>query len=163
MSGGIAGTRLIGPKPACKKKGLISWTISRVGLVSASRLLTWPEFQKDLGHNGKASNLAVEIVHSKTSGRTVTRELIARKIRWSYIVWMAGLVNAVAMLPQFVQIIRTHNIQGLSLEMFVLYFLVQVAFSLEGFFTRNRMLMVCLALSAVVSAAIIVLVTYLRH
>ena len=73
------------------------------------------------------------------------------------------MVNAVAMLPQFLQIIRTNNVQGLSLEMFVLYFIVQVAFSVEGFFTRNRMLMVCLALSALVSAAIIVLVTYVRH
>ncbi len=93
----------------------------------------------------------------------MTRELIARKIRWPFIIWLAGMVNVVAMLPQFARIIRTRNIQGLSLEMFVLYFLVQVAFSLEGFFTKNRMLMVCMGLSAVVSGMIIVLVTYLRH
>ncbi len=68
-----------------------------------------------------------------------------------------------AMLPQLVRIIRTRNIAGLSLAMFVLYFLVQVAFSIEGFFKKNRMLMVCMGLSAVVSGMIIVLVTYLRH
>jgi hypothetical protein len=59
--------------------------------------------------------------------------------------------------------IRTRNIAGLSLVMFVPYFLVQVAFSIEGFFKKNRMLMVCMGLSAVVSGMIIVLVTSLRH
>jgi hypothetical protein len=49
------------------------------------------------------------------------------------------------------------------LAMFVLYFLVQVAFSIEGFFKMNRMLMVCMGLSAVVSGMIILLATYLRH
>jgi uncharacterized protein with PQ loop repeat len=93
----------------------------------------------------------------------VTRDLIARRIHWSFIIWLAGIVNVTAMLPQLVRIIRTRNIAGLSLAMFVLYFLVQVAFSIEGFLKNNRMLMVCMGLSAVVSGMIIVLVTYLRH
>lgn len=93
----------------------------------------------------------------------MTRDLIARRIHWSLIIWLAGMVNVTAMLPQLVRIIRTRNIAGLSLAMFVLYFLVQVAFSVEGFFKKNRMLMVCMGLSAVVSGMIIVLVTYLRH
>ena len=73
------------------------------------------------------------------------------------------MVNVTAMLPQLVGIIRTRNIEGLSLAMFVLYFLVQVAFSIEVFFKKNRMLMVCMGLSAVVSGTIILLVTYLRR
>jgi len=73
------------------------------------------------------------------------------------------MVNVTAMLPQLVRIIRTRDVAGLSLAMFVLYFLVQVAFSIEGFFKKNRMLMVCRGLSTVVSGMIIVLVTYLRH
>ena len=93
----------------------------------------------------------------------MTRDLIAKRIHWSFIIWLAGMVNVTAMLPQLVRIIRTHNIASLSLAMFVLYFLVQVAFSIEGFFKKNRMLMVCMGLSAVVSGLIIVLVTYLRH
>ena len=93
----------------------------------------------------------------------MTRDLIAKRIHWSFIIWLAGMVNVTAMLPQLVRIIRTRNIAGLSLAMFVLYFLVQVAFSIEGFFKNNRMLMVCMGLSAVVSGMIIVLVTYLRH
>ncbi len=93
----------------------------------------------------------------------MTRDLIAKRIHWSFIIWLAGMVNVTAMLPQLVRIIRTRNTEGLSLAMFVLYFLVQIAFSIEGFFTKNRMLMVCMGLSAVVSGTIILLVTFLRH
>ena len=91
------------------------------------------------------------------------RDEVAKKIRWSFIIWLAGLVNVGAMLPQLVKIIQTKNIEGLALEMFVIYFLIQVAFSFEGYFKRNMMLMVCLGLSALVSVTIISLVLYLRH
>ena len=93
----------------------------------------------------------------------MSRELIAKKIGWPFVIWLAGMVNVVAMLPQLDRIVRTHDIAGLSIAMFVLYFLVQVAFSIEGYFKENRMLLVCMGLSAVVSGTIIVLITYLRH
>lgn len=93
----------------------------------------------------------------------MTREDVAKKIRWPFIIWLAGLVNVGAMLPQLAKIIQTKSTEGLALEMFVIYFLIQVAFSLEGYFTRNKMLMVCLGLSALVSATIISLVFYLRY
>ena len=92
----------------------------------------------------------------------MTREEVAKKIRWDVIIWTAGLVNVGAMLPQLYQIFKTRNVEGVSLEMFVIYFFLQVAFSLQGFFRRDKMLMVCLGLSAVVSAVIIGLVVYLR-
>lgn len=92
----------------------------------------------------------------------MTREEVAKKIRWSAIIWFAGLVNVGAMLPQLAKIIQTKNVAGLSLSMFWIYLGIQVAFSLEGYFTRNRMLMWCLGLSAAVSACIIFLVLYLR-
>ena len=91
-----------------------------------------------------------------------TREEVARKIRWDSIIWTAGLVNVGAMLPQLYQIVTTWNVESLSLGMFVTYFFIQVAFSLQGFFRRDKMLMVCLGLSAVVSATIIGFVVYLR-
>lgn len=92
----------------------------------------------------------------------MTREEVAKKIHWDRIIWTVGLVNVVAMLPQLHQIATTRNVAGLSLGMFVTYFLIQVAFSLQGYFRRDKMLMVCLGLSAVVSAIIISLVLYLR-
>ncbi len=54
----------------------------------------------------------------------MTRDLIAKRIHWSFIIWLAGLVNVTAMLPQLARIIRTRNIEGLSLAMFMLYFLM---------------------------------------
>lgn len=92
----------------------------------------------------------------------MTREEFAKKIRWDVIIWTAGLVNVGAMLPQLYQILKTRNVEGVSLEMFIIYFFLQVAFSLQGFFRRDKMLMVCLGLSAVVSTVIIGLVVYLR-
>ena len=90
------------------------------------------------------------------------REEVAKRIRWDSIIWTAGLVNVGAMLPQLYQIVTTRNVEGLSLGMFVTYFFIQVAFSLQGFFRRDKMLMVCLGLSAVVSVTIIGFVVYLR-
>ena len=91
------------------------------------------------------------------------REDIAKKIRWPFIIWLVGFVNVGAMLPQLYQIITTKSIEGLSLSMFAIYMAIQVAFSLEGYFKRNTMLTVCMGLSALVSAVIISIVTYLRY
>lgn len=93
----------------------------------------------------------------------MTRDEFAAKIRWPFIIWLAGIVNVAAMLPQLYEIVKTWSVGGLSLSMFVIYFFVQVALSLQGFFKRDKMLMVCLGLSAIVSATIIGLVVYIRH
>ncbi len=92
----------------------------------------------------------------------MTREELARTIRWPRIIWLAGLVNVVAMLPQLVTILRTWDVTNLSLGMFVTYFTIQVLFSLHGFFNRDRMLLWCLGLSAVVSSVIIGLILGIR-
>lgn len=86
----------------------------------------------------------------------MNREQFAKRIRWSKIIWLVGLVNVVAMLPQLWQIVSTQQSRDVSLPMIVLYLLVQIFFSLQGFFTRDRMLMICLGLSAGVSLATIV-------
>ena len=93
----------------------------------------------------------------------MTRDEFAAKIRWPFIIWLAGIVNVAAMLPQLYEIVKTWSVGGLSLSMFVIYFFVQVALSLQGFFKRDKMLMVCLGLSGIVSATIIGLVVYIRH
>lgn len=88
----------------------------------------------------------------------MTREEFSKKIRWARIIWVMGIINVAAMLPQLYTILKTHKTDNLSVEMFAIYFFVQVSFSLEGYFIRNRMLMTCLGLSAVVSASIIGLI-----
>ncbi len=87
----------------------------------------------------------------------MNREEIAAKIRWVWIIWVFGFVNIVAMLPQLYKIIAARSVQGISREMFGIYFLIQVAFSLEGYFKRNRVLMVCMSLSAFISGIIILM------
>jgi hypothetical protein len=68
---------------------------------------------------------------------------VAKRVHWSFIIWLAGMVNVTAMLPQLVRIIRTRNIEGLSRAMVVLYFLVQVAFSIERVVRVMTMLGFC--------------------
>lgn len=93
----------------------------------------------------------------------MTREQVAEMIWWPYIIWAFGIINVGAMLPQLVRIIRTKKVEDLSLGMFCIYHGVQVAFSLQGFFRRDTMLMTCLGLSACVSLTIIVLIVRIRR
>jgi len=88
----------------------------------------------------------------------MTRESVAQLIHWNLIIWAFGIVNVVAMLPQLAKLVRTKETKGLSTGMFWIYFWIQVAFSFQGFFRRDEMLMWCLGLSAVVSITIIVLI-----
>jgi len=93
----------------------------------------------------------------------MSREQVADAIGWSYIIWTFGMLNVAAMLPQIIQIIRTREVEGLSLGMFFLYLAIQVAFSLHGLFMHDDMLMVSRGLSALVTASVIVLVIRFRY
>jgi len=90
------------------------------------------------------------------------REQVAITIRWEAIIWTAGILNAAAMLPQLIRLFTTKETAGISLEMFYIYGIIQIAFCLEGYFKRNAMLMWCLGLSAVVTTVTIATVYYLR-
>lgn len=87
----------------------------------------------------------------------MTREQFARKIRWNQIFWFIGIVNVTAQLPQTWKLVTTHITEGLALEMFLIYLLTQTGFALEGFFRRNRTMVVTLGLSAMVTIANITL------
>jgi uncharacterized protein with PQ loop repeat len=93
----------------------------------------------------------------------MTREQVAKKIHWQLIIWLFGFVNVVAMLPQLWQLIATRKTEGISISMFAIYMAVQIAFSADGYFKRNKTLFVCLGLSAVLSAANIVTIIILRR
>jgi len=90
------------------------------------------------------------------------REELAAKIKWEWIIWSFGLLNIAAMLPQLYKILTTKIVAGISLEMYFLYGIIQLAFAIEGFFKRNTMLCVCMLLSAMVSASIIASVLNIR-
>ena len=93
----------------------------------------------------------------------MTREEFANKFHWSRIIWIFGLINVVAMLPQLWQIITTHETAGLNLGTIWTYFVIQTALSINGFIRRDTMLMWCFGLSAAVSMAIIAVTLYLRN
>ena len=93
----------------------------------------------------------------------MTREQFARKIRWSLIIWTFGWVNVTAMIPQLIKVIRTHETADLSLTMFWIYLSTQVAFSLNGFIKRDRVLFVTLGLSALINLSTIATVLYFRY
>ena len=84
------------------------------------------------------------------------REDVARRVRWPYVKWLFGCMNAVAMVPQLVQLARTHQTAGISIVMFWVILAVQIGYSLDGFFGRNRMIMWSLAAASLVTTAIIV-------
>lgn len=91
------------------------------------------------------------------------RERVAAAIKWPAIIWLIGIINVVSMIPQLAQIIQTHRTEGLSLEMFMTILVIQIGFSLEGFFKRNRVLMITMACAASVTTAIIVLTIVIRN
>jgi len=93
----------------------------------------------------------------------LTREEIEKKIHWNIIFWIAGLVNMGAMLPQLYQTVKTRNVEGISLEMFIIFFFLQLAFGLQGFFRHDKVQTASMGLGAVVTVVIIGLVFFLRE
>lgn len=91
----------------------------------------------------------------------MTREEVAQKIHWSRIIWLAGWVNITAMLPQLYTLISTRSSAGLNLKMIWIYLGTQMCFSIHGFFQRDRILMITLGLSAVVSITTLLVAYYL--
>lgn len=93
----------------------------------------------------------------------MTRDEIAARIHWRKIIWLAGFANVASALPQLWALITTHETKGIAIETYYIALIVQIAFTLEGYFTRNRVLMVCIGLSGLVSGSIIGLIVYFRY
>ena len=93
---------------------------------------------------------------------TKSREEIAAMLRWDTVMWVVGMVNVTAMLPQLFNIWATRETAGLSLEMFGIYLGIQIVFAGEGFFKRSRALMVTMILSALVTTTLILSVLWIR-
>jgi len=93
----------------------------------------------------------------------MTREAVATMIGWSWIIWTVGLINVGAMVPQLIKLIKTRKTEGLSMGMIVIYFGIQIAFMIEGYFSYNEMLRVCMGFSAVMSLVIILMASIIRR
>ena len=92
----------------------------------------------------------------------MTREEVAKKIRWHWIMSAAGMANVLSMLPQLWQVWTTKETEGLSLEMVGIFLAIQLVFAGEGYFKRSSVLVITMILSALVSVSLIILVLYIR-
>lgn len=92
----------------------------------------------------------------------MTREKLAEKIHWKFIIWVVGIVNPFFMIPQLWSVWTTHNVSGISVLTLTILFLIQSGFSIHGFFLRDRPLMWSNAAAALVTAITALSVTYLR-
>ena len=93
----------------------------------------------------------------------MTREQVAEKIRWPMIISLIGIVNGFSFLPQLRDVFTTHAVDGISLTTLVTIFVIQVGFSLQGFFKRDRVLMYSNICGACVNALLITSVLYFSH
>ncbi len=93
----------------------------------------------------------------------MTREEFAKKINWPVFMWFVSVVNVGSMVPQLVQIIKTKNVDGLSLSMFFIVLFIQVSFALEFYFARKLIMTLLMVAAAIVSTSIISCIVYLRY
>ena len=75
--------------------------------------------------------------------------------------WL-GLLNPLAFVPQIWKILSTHDVNGISTPMFFLFVVIQISFLINGFFQRDRAVMVSMGASAILTSFAIGLVFYYR-
>jgi uncharacterized protein with PQ loop repeat len=92
----------------------------------------------------------------------MTREEYAQKIGWPKIMFWAGLLNPLALVPQLYSIASTGNVSGVSLPMLGLFLIIQISFTLNGFFQRDKAVMISMGASVPLTTSIIVLVLLYR-
>lgn len=92
----------------------------------------------------------------------MTREQIAKKIHWSKIIWAVSIVNPMMILPQLLQIWQTHQTAGISLGFLEILVVIQYGFSLHGFFTRDRFIMISNGVAASMSLLTLLSTLYFR-
>ena len=85
------------------------------------------------------------------------RDVLAAKLRWRYLKWLFGLANALAMTPQLVRLAATRQTAGISIAMFWVILAVQIGYAVDGYFSRNRMLLLTISFASLVTTGIIIL------
>jgi len=102
-------------------------------------------------------------IKRRMAGRPeITRDMVAKTIHWKKLIWIGVVINVGAMLPQLHDVIRSRQTEDISLATIGIYLFVQCWFAIDFYFNRNRALLVCMVLSAMVSATLIVTVLYFR-
>ncbi len=86
----------------------------------------------------------------------MNREKLRDHPLWGTFMMLMGIVNVGAMLPQLITIVREENASGVSLLMYLLFFIIQAAFGVNAWAHRDRRFMICMLMAMTVTAAIIV-------
>jgi uncharacterized protein with PQ loop repeat len=76
--------------------------------------------------------------------------------------FVLGLLNPLAFVPQIYAIVTTHVVAGISIQMFSLFVVIQLSFFLNGFFKRDKPMMLSMGLSALITSFAIILTLYYR-
>jgi uncharacterized protein with PQ loop repeat len=92
----------------------------------------------------------------------ITREVLSQKIRWNKIMFALGLLNPLAFVPQIYAIVTTHVVAGISIQMFSLFVVIQLSFFINGFFQRDKAVMISMGSSALLTSIAIMLTLYYR-
>lgn len=90
------------------------------------------------------------------------RETIARRIYWSRMVWVAGVLNPCMMLPQLYALYSTGLTSGISLPTLGILIFLQGVFSVHGFFIRDRLVTISNGLACLMTVLTTIMVLYLR-
>jgi len=85
-----------------------------------------------------------------------------KRLHWDTVMWCVGIMNAVAILPQLVQIWISRETQGVSLVMFSIFVILQITFGINGWFRNDRGTMWGMFAAMLTSLAIIGSTLYLR-
>ena len=92
----------------------------------------------------------------------MTRDNFVQRFHWNKIMWLVGFVNVIALIPQPLKILKTHSVKDISISMFILFFIVQMAFTIEFFLKKSWGPMVSLATSGFLSLITVGLVLFYR-
>jgi uncharacterized protein with PQ loop repeat len=90
------------------------------------------------------------------------REAVAKKIHWSKIIWLVSIINPLMTLPQLIQLWVTRETAGLSLIFLGILLFVQAGFSLHGFFTHDRFILVSNGIASTMTLVVILSAIYLQ-
>lgn len=85
----------------------------------------------------------------------MTREKLAELIRWPLVIATIGVLNPFMMVPQLYKLWTTHDANSISLATLGLLVVIQGGFSLHGYFTRDKFVMLSNGAAVAVTIATI--------
>lgn len=80
--------------------------------------------------------------------------------------WLYGMVvalNPLAMLPQLLEVLNTRQVEGISVSMFMIFWLIQVTVALGAIRVLDWKLWLSMTISVLETSTIVASVIWIRH